>query len=130
MTSLCRRVILSYFGLPWETKLDLPDNYFPMFSKTLLLIAEHFNLLRKKEKDSRVAFILNVDEVNCIASNDADSSQEMIKELMIALRNQCISDSIFGGKHFFIPLVALTSFAELVKGLDGSGVLYTCPCHF
>ena len=59
MTSLCRRVILSYFGLPWETNLDLPDNYYFMFSKSksfflnkwffvsILLIFTAFNLAFK-----------------------------------------------------------------------------------
>jgi hypothetical protein len=118
LKALCKRVILSYFGLEWATTLELPEDYPSMFSHTLQLITKHYNSSKGNAEDRRVVFILNIDEVNYLATDT--SHQLMISELLIQLRNEI--HELSEKHYFFIPLVALTSIAELADGIVGSGV--------
>jgi hypothetical protein len=66
--ALCRRVMASYFDVPWETAQTITLRSVSLAS-ALIFIANHHRRLFQIPPTTQIAFFLKVDEVNAIYNN-------------------------------------------------------------
>ena len=124
---LARRMISSYFGIPWDyaSTLKLGDKH-GVVTRTLNLLVAHHKQQHELDDFAHIAVILNVDEVNTIAQTlqyqekGNDKSVELVGEVLKIVRD--LSMDGVANRSPVIPLVAGTAQQLVVDAAKGSGV--------
>lgn len=122
---LARRMISSYFGIPWSdvSMLKLSSNL-DVVLRTLELLVAHHKKQHQLHSSAQIAVIINVDEFNTVTQTLAlqnDKATLFVGEIAKVLRN--LSMNGVSNRCPVIPIIAGTAEHQFVAGTAGSGVL-------
>lgn len=120
---LARRLLSSYFDIPWEKVVTLPMDIFNVME----IIVKNHKKVNHIDNTTNIVIIINIDELNQIHHTNLLRANYVISELVRGLRSQTMNGVRGSPVIGLLASSAISEYRQSVIGKSIFNVEYTLP---